>query len=851
MRKNLLLFNFLLWGMSFCLYAQEVPILNSSVDANGRIQIEVNSSTEYYYVLYTRHTVEDTTYLPVSMKLGESGTTTLSESLAAYPPEHYRVLRHRKDASADTDGDGISDIAEMNELGRLAPLNPAKPINTTEGLSCLRNKVAFSSLSYQGNEVLIDTHLEGLEFVKFYILDADTDHPSVYFMNTVKYRAHHLFARAQGIPTGGRGNGSDTNGQMRGEIIYHPRVLSPNGRTGVYRFEFEPNDSYSFEAVRLGYEILAKNILFLENNWAYYPMPNAALPLYNSEKSLYDASRIAILLEENIYDEVNYIPFNLAEGYGLLRVMQLEERPNSREIVLYESLPNEMPRVGGIITTVPQTPLSHVNLRAIQDNVPNAFIRGALALENISSLVGKYVYYQVRSDNFEIREATLAEVENHYAVLRPKEDEIADRDLSIQIITPLDEITFEQSVSFGVKAANIATMRSFGFPEGTIPNGFAIPFYFYDEFMKYNGFYDKAEQMIQTPGFLDNFDTQDEMLSDFRKTIKDGEMPDWMWQALSDMQASFPAGTSIRCRSSTNNEDLPGFSGAGLYDSKTQHPDEGHISKSIKQVYASLWNFRAFDERQFYRIDHFIAAMGVLVHPNYSDEKANGVGVTTDPIYQSTQTYYLNTQIGEDLVTNPDALSIPEEILLNAQTGYTLVRPSNQTANGEQIMTVDYLNELRGYLRTIQEEFQTLYNAPTGVGFAMEIEYKITKENKLAIKQARPWAVYWEDVSNGGNISTDNPLGISIKNYPNPFTSSTEIEFILGVDAEIELRIYDMQGKEVQVLMGGKQSKGLYRMEWNRRDTQGVKQPGGIYIYKLWAKNQEDVFHISKQMLLY
>ena len=121
----------------------------------------------------------------------------------------------------------------------------------------------------------------------------------------------------------------------------------------------------------------------------------------------------------------------------------------------------------------------------------------------------------------------------------------------------------------------------------------------------------------------------------------------------------------------------------------------------------------------------------------------------------------------------------------------------------------------------------------------------------MAIKQARPWAVYWEDVSNGGNISTDNPLGISIKNYPNPFTSSTEIEFILGVDAEIELRIYDMQGKEVQVLMEGKQNKGLYRMEWNRQDTQGVKQAGGIYIYQLWAKNQEDVFHISKQMLLY
>ena len=41
-------------------------------------------------------------------------------------------------------------------------------------------------------------------------------------------------------------------------------------------------------------------------------------------------------------------------------------------------------------------------------------------------------------------------------------------------------------------------------------------------------------------------------------------------------------------------------------------------------VYASLWNFRAFTERDFHRIDHKEAAMGVFVHPSYQDEKVNG-----------------------------------------------------------------------------------------------------------------------------------------------------------------------------------------------------------------------------------
>ena len=70
---------------------------------------------------------------------------------------------------------------------------------------------------------------------------------------------------------------------------------------------------------------------------------------------------------------------------------------------------------------------------------------------------------------------------------------------------------------------------------------------------------------------------------------------------------AIPEGQSLRYRSSTNNEDLPGFSGAGLYDSKTQDPEETEedgIDKSIKGVWASLWNFRAFTEREFHRIDH-------------------------------------------------------------------------------------------------------------------------------------------------------------------------------------------------------------------------------------------------------
>ena len=279
-------------------------------------------------------------------------------------------------------------------------------------------------------------------------------------------------------------------------------------------------------------------------------------------------------------------------------------------------------------------------------------------------------------------------------------------------------------------------------PENTVPDGFAVPFYFYDEFMKHNGFYEDIDQMLANPGFQSSYDTQDSQLKKLRKKIKDGDTPGWITQALEEMHAAFPQGTSLRYRSSTNNEDLPGFSGAGLYDSKTQHPNEtveDGISKSLKQVYASLWNFRAFTEREFHRIDHRAAAMGVLVHPNFSDELANGVAVSFDPIRNRYDSHYVNTQVGEDLVTNPEAHSVPEEILLQEGGGHAVLATSNQLPVGQLIMSDGQMTQLRSHLEMIHERFADLYCISSGEQFAMEIEFKITSDNILSIKQARPW----------------------------------------------------------------------------------------------------------------
>ena len=708
------------------------------------VPVVVESTAEKYYVLYVLHDLDDGTAveIPVSMTLGEAGSTTLAEELPALPAERYLVAEYLVADPGDVDGDCIDDVTELTELGAMNPLNRAPEISPVDGTVAIPDHETFEALS---------AHLFGLEYVKFHLDGMDSDRPVIFFQNTETHRAHFTFGRV--IEAWLEQNRPSLGGDyMRGEILYHPNVVARDGSLGVYRFEFLPQDSHDFATIAHAHEILAASMPVLEDNLMYYPIPGPPLQRYHEERALYDASRIRVLLEEDIFPDVDYIALNRAEGYGFLRVMALEDRPNLRDVVIYETLPNELSRVAGIITTVPQTPLSHVNLRAVQDGVPNAFIRGALDNDDIDDLIDSYVRYTVAGGGWTLRAATPAEVDAHYAASRPSQTQTPERDLSVTQITALGDIEFDDWTAFGVKAANVAVLGTLGFPDGTVPNGFAVPFHFYDEFMKHNGFYDDVEEMLADPDFQSDFDTQEKELKKLRKKIKKGETPQWIIEALQAMHATYPEGQSLRYRSSTNNEDLPGFSGAGLYDSKTQDPEETEedgIDKSIKGVWASLWNFRAFTEREFHRIDHRAAAMGVLVHPNYSDELANGVAVSFDPFGRRDGSYYVNTQLGEDLVTNPEAHSAPEEMLLHPDGTYTVTARSNQVPAGQLLMSDAQLGQLRRHLATIHDRFAVLYGIGSGAEFAMEIEFKITSENILSIKQARPWVFSSGQASSG------------------------------------------------------------------------------------------------------
>lgn len=94
-----------------------------------------------------------------------------------------------------------------------------------------------------------------------------------------------------------------------------------------------------------------------------------------------------------------------------------------------------------------------------------------------------------------------------------------------------------------------------------------------------------------------------------------------------------------------------------------------------------------------------------------------------------------------------------------------------------------------------------------------------------------------EDLIAAGSTASegeDDPQSFSLaQNFPNPFKGSTSIRYTIAADAEVDLSIYDMLGKRVQVLERSRMSAGEYTATWDGKSESGVKVAPGLYLISL------------------
>lgn len=84
------------------------------------------------------------------------------------------------------------------------------------------------------------------------------------------------------------------------------------------------------------------------------------------------------------------------------------------------------------------------------------------------------------------------------------------------------------------------------------------------------------------------------------------------------------------------------------------------------------------------------------------------------------------------------------------------------------------------------------------------------------------------------------------QNYPNPFNPATEILFRLKSRGMVDLRVYDILGREVRAMVSEWKDPGSYKTSWDGRNNVGISVASGVYFYRLAVND----FVATKKMLL-
>lgn len=373
-----------------------------------------------------------------------------------------------------------------------------------------------------------------------------------------------------------------------------------------------------------------------------------------------------------------YLALNTGTAVGRIHIIdKLDDTVEigSNEIIVLKELPQSLPPVRGIIIAKPSSPLSHINILAKGWGIPNVYIKDADKLfREHHSFIFKL---EAAMTDYKLTPASGEEVRNDFA---SPDQQVAPADLTVKKLAGLREMRKSDSIKYGAKAANQGEIIRARIPGIIVPDGFSIPFYWYDEFMKQHGFDERIEDLMEDLEFVHNPRYRRQKLEEFRSDIEAAEFDSKLRAEVIRRWRTQLGGRPVFVRSSSNAEDLPKFSGAGLYSSvfNVRTPDK--LIAGIKKVWASLWKFEAYEARVRNYVDQKRVYMSALIQLGVDMQKG-GVMITKDPFDDDAKdSVYISAVCGHNsAVVNNDGL--PEQILFNPKSNSVVVMTLSQQEN--------------------------------------------------------------------------------------------------------------------------------------------------------------------------
>ena len=380
---------------------------------------------------------------------------------------------------------------------------------------------------------------------------------------------------------------------------------------------------------------------------------------------------VPVVTNDEIYSQTTWQLFNEGSRVGKLRVISdltdeqvMQLTYNSEEVIILNEAIPDLTVVSGVISEEFSTPLSHVALRARSWGIPHIGLRNAST--QFKHLDGEIVFFESTSDNYTLRKATKDEIA-HWEEEKNKVREVVmpSLDLETKALAPLTEMRMSQLPAYGAKTSNLGEIVHANVPGCNVPPGFGVPIHYYAEHLKNNGLDKKVKKLLDSKKFRSDAAYRKGELEKLRKAILEADLDDDLLDeahAKAEVISAQGSGKGVFVRSSTNAEDLPGFNGAGLYDTVPFVQGKDNLEAAIKQVWSSVWNLRAYEEREHFGIDH-AAVHGAVLIQTAMPATAAGVLVTAN-IYdrRDETTYTINAKRGVGMRV-VEGHRVPEQIL--------------------------------------------------------------------------------------------------------------------------------------------------------------------------------------------
>jgi phosphoenolpyruvate synthase/pyruvate phosphate dikinase len=291
------------------------------------------------------------------------------------------------------------------------------------------------------------------------------------------------------------------------------------------------------------------------------------------------------------------------------------------------------------------------------------------------------------------------------------------------------------------------------------PGGFVIPLAHYLDHVKVCSAASDLAARLAEPAFVQDVAVRAQWLAQVRRAIEQCPMdPELVRQVRERMHLIAPE-TRWILRSSTNAEDLAGFTGAGLYRSVRlkARASEDDLVNAIRSVWASVWLQAAFEERSWYRVDHAAVGMAILVQPFVDGASVNGVAITANPFAEMRPGFLINAQALGGSVTGAGGNEMPEQHLVYTFMGDfdAEVLSRSSRSDGEPLLADAEVRALSAILQRLHNHFVPKWRGPAN---AVDVEFLIAGEDRhVVILQARPYTVTYGPGQRMEDAPSDNP----------------------------------------------------------------------------------------------